>query len=729
MKRRLYYMLLALGLASSPAWAQDQEPTAKERRQARRDARHEVPDPVVRDIRFEQDDLRPLGWKRRLWIFGPWYRVQRMGLGVGRGTSDNAVRTAMEQDESPFLVRIPVIRNIARPTTLDPEALELDAYRVEIWFAHHGYFDAEFGGWEVVQKRPAPRLNHLRPKRLRRGPIVDLVGYVSPGPVSQVTQVTLIGMDAIPSRVIQLRVERLAAGVESSTFDVDAPNKLARNIVRELQSEGYARAVATAETVARPEDQSVQVEVTIDPGPACSFGTVEITGYDEVPLEFIEELVTVRPGAPYDPKALAATQSAIFSLGLFSVVQVSPDLSPERGSVIPVTITVTETRFQEVRVGGGFAIGSGAAEIHAPVRYEHRNVMGRLIRAQLEVEPGYKVFVQNADLAEQTGQFGPVLDVDGELLYPKVFGLERLSHHPKVSFQQARELGYTYKAVAIAPVFSVQLAPGVALSPSYRWKYTWDLDYSSALPDDLPYIPCQDDTIDCSYQLHEVGAQFVVDTRSPLLQPTHGGYLEASLYNAGGPLPGFQFTKATLELRRFQQVQGLQGAARAVVAGRIVGGIARPYGNDAFLSQVPTPERFTLGGGTTVRGFAENLLGPRTCSNEFTGKPMESCRTPLNRRDVDINPNGGEAILYANLELRIDVAGDLDAVVFSDIGGNWESWDDVRLSGLQPTVGAGVRYATVAGPIRLDFGYRLRDDPAYDLDRRWGLYFSIQEAF
>jgi len=165
---------------------------------------------------------------------------------------------------------------------------------------------------------------------------------------------------------------------------------------------------------------------------------------------------------------------------------------------------------------------------------------------------------------------------------------------------------------------------------------------------------------------------------------------------------------------------------------------------------IPLPERFLAGGGNSHRGFAINQAGPR---DPCTGAPL-----------------GGGAVFINNLEMRTPpvllpfVEDNLSFVLFHDAGNVFATPRDI-LKGLRFTqdkqgcqslsqtavcnfnylshaVGAGVRYRTPIGPLRVDFGYNLNppvfpvlqadqqnSQPHVETARHFNFFFSIGQTF
>jgi outer membrane protein assembly complex protein YaeT len=116
-------------------------------------------------------------------------------------------------------------------------------------------------------------------------------------------------------------------------------------------------------------------------------------------------------------------------------------------------------------------------------------------------------------------------------------------------------------------------------------------------------------------------------------------------------------------------------------------------------------ERFNAGGESSIRGYETNEVGPR----DFLGEPA-----------------GGAAVLLMNQELRYrHRPTGLGAVAFWDVGNVFRRVEDMRLDFVN-AVGAGLRWASPVGLLRVDFGVPLDRGPE---DKGYQIFFGLGQAF
>jgi outer membrane protein insertion porin family len=115
--------------------------------------------------------------------------------------------------------------------------------------------------------------------------------------------------------------------------------------------------------------------------------------------------------------------------------------------------------------------------------------------------------------------------------------------------------------------------------------------------------------------------------------------------------------------------------------------------------------RFFAGGASSVRGFAERSLGPRTLDDE---------------------PLGGQASAVFNQELRFPLWKRLHGGVFYDAGNAFAVAGDFSVRDLRQSAGAGLRLMFPFGPVRLDWAHVLSPR---DGEKPSRVVFSIGHAF
>jgi len=92
------------------------------------------------------------------------------------------------------------------------------------------------------------------------------------------------------------------------------------------------------------------------------------------------------------------------------------------------------------------------------------------------------------------------------------------------------------------------------------------------------------------------------------------------------------------------------------------------------------------------------------------------------------NPIGGMTLVEGSLEWRFPVMVPFEGVLFADFGNVFERSYEILWSNLRYTAGCGIRYLTLVGPLRLDFGYQL-NPPEKSTFNPYQIYFSIGQAF
>ena len=132
-------------------------------------------------------------------------------------------------------------------------------------------------------------------------------------------------------------------------------------------------------------------------------------------------------------------------------------------------------------------------------------------------------------------------------------------------------------------------------------------------------------------------------------------------------------------------------------------GVIFPYGSDD--DPLPVNKLFFPGGENSVRGYTRGEAAPR------------------DENGVVI---GAESSFVANVELEVALSTSIGLVLFSDSTFNAAQIEDYPADEALYSVGLGLRYNTVVGSIRLEYGHNLNPR---ELDPSGTLHFSIGFPF
>ncbi|MDP6934462.1 MAG: BamA/TamA family outer membrane protein, partial [Myxococcota bacterium] len=570
---------------------------------------------------------------------------------------------------------------------------------------------ARVTGWRVEETRPATQ---------SRPAVVEVVGFVEQGPPSLVTEVTWEDMEVIGRPLLAL-LDRSRPLREGDRFDYEDHQETQDLTVNYLQDQSFAHAKIDSRVDVDPERQDVRIQYRGIPGEPCTFGPVEITGLEHVPRSIVEDEISVVPGRAFKARHLAETQKRLFGLGVFSVVNVLPDLSDPTSDVVPVRIELSESRFRQLRLGGGFSFESGEQDVHLVTEFRHVNLFHRLWQLEVESTVGYTTlanfddfFVLNDTAEAWAGTWedgSPTALVDVQLDIPR-FPAEKWHLENKLTFDRGLEPTYAYQSWEAAPTLSLRVSTPLTVSGAFHLKR---LSYTD-LPNELAELERAEIGSDLRYVLAYLEEQVTYDDRDDLLFTRRGVYAVADLAEAG--LGGdFTFVRGQFDLRTYRQVVRLLGwTPRIILAGRAYGGLIVPLED----SEIPLAERFYLGGSSDVRGWTSQHLGP-TVLDCAEG---ESCTSD------DVVPIGGNAVVASGLEVRKYWPQGYGAAVFVDAGMVWTQLDEVVLNQVVPSVGVGGRYRSPVGPIRVDLAWPLRGSgDAFVYEPPVALHFALSEAF
>jgi outer membrane protein assembly factor BamA len=514
-----------------------------------------------------------------------------------------------------------------------------------------------------------------------------------------------------------------AVGVkENALFDYDAYDAAKEPLDELMQDSGYAHVRIESTVIADRTKARATLRWVIDPGPLAKFGAVELVGVEEGLANSVRERITFVTGQRYSHQAIADTQQAIYSAGLFGSVRVE-SASDSIDAIVPIKIVVTPVTKNELSAGGGFGLDPASYNARLRFTWTRRGVVTPLTTSSLDLRPEYAF--EQATCGNVFDPFSCKSDFRGRVV-------ETLSQQDLFmkDLRGEAEAGADYLVYEAYAKLGTHVRLGLS-QPITKWlqvRVGWLYQIN-----DFPETYVRQDVaaklgIDNVNYIGAYSGSLILDLRNNPINPTYGIYAEArAVRGTKYALGNYEYLQLTPEFRGYLAV-----APEYVLAGRIRFG--------TISGQVPASERYFEGGTSSHRGFGGRQLSPFGPSAPASGCPFEDNRTTPQCVPTQL-PIGGAGLFEASLELRgpvFHIKGlPLDDVLFLDGGDVTFTASEIDPTNLHWALGLGLRIATALGPIGLDVAYRInrQDDdglnpnPGTTTWQRLKFLFAVGEAF
>ncbi len=452
--------------------------------------------------------------------------------------------------------------------------------------------------------------------------------------------------------------------------------KAERLAVDAWREQGHPKArIVSREVLADHNNNRVDATIEVDPDRRAVFGPVGVTGTERMDPEFVAFITGLQPGVEYDPDEIERARKRLSRLEVFRSARIEEAEAITSGGLLPITVAVQEQKLRRFGLGGSYSTLDGAG---FEAFWLHRNLFGRAERLRFDARIS-GIGDQSYDPQDYSYLLGVSFTKPG-VFTPDTDFISSLIGERKVldAYTQTSvtaDAGFTH-------VFSDELSGKVTANIS---KSRFDDDFfgkrdflTAGLLGGLTY-----------------------DSRDSKVDPSRGYFLEGLL----SPFYEFEYgnfaTKFTAEGRTYYS---FDADSRFILAGRLkLGTIV-----GAEVSELPPDQLFFAGGGGSIRGYAYRNVGVNVT------------------RDGEDFVIGGRSLIESSVEARIRMTETIGVVGFVDAGYvGEESFPDFA-ENMRVGVGAGLRYNTGLGPIRLDFAVPL--DPTDD-DPDFAFYVGIGQAF
>jgi outer membrane protein insertion porin family len=507
-------------------------------------------------------------------------------------------------------------------------------------------------GWTQAKVGPA-EVGEEGQSLLLTVPVVE-------GPRSRVVDLVLEGVRSIDEKALRRELPLQPSG----PFHPRLLEEALDTVRSRYEQEGYPFAQVSATSDWNPDHTLVNVTLRVLEGSRQTAASLIVRGNRDTDTDVVRELAGITPGEPLSRKRLLDVQRNLYRLGIFSRVDVSLPPSGDSVRERDVLVELEEGKTRRVAYGVGYDSEEGIGGL---VSYSQANLLGRALHFQAD-----------ARVTQRTQHFRL-------LLTQPYWGSARQEGAITYLLFQEEERRLTF--------FSQQRGARIELSRGFgRWRFSLFGDYRNVdlAPGDetldISSLPPDEQRALTTVRILSLTPRVVWDDRDDPIEPHRGNQFSATFKYAfpAGAIADQHFVEVYSQLVHLWDLHRV-----GVLAASARGGAIEQLGSEP----VAISELFFAGGRTTHRAFDRDTLG-------IEGQTL-----------IDGEPIGGRGLLLLNLDWRFPIAGALGGTLFADAGNVWLDWRDVRWQEVRPGVGAGLRYVTPLGPLRVDVGWKLDQKP------------------
>ncbi len=423
----------------------------------------------------------------------------------------------------------------------------------------------------------------------------------------------------------------------------------------------YYQVKVTYDATVYHQSHSAKLTLALQPSTETQIQSVQFSGLKTIKSEYLSNRIDLNAGSCYQKFAINQARLELFKTNLLSNVDIQDDGLQENG--VDLTINVKERNHRSISVGGGFRSEEG---LGLTSRWQHRNLWGKAEQANIDF------YISS-----------PRQTLSGELILPHYRRANQtLTFHSDLTQEDTDAFE------------SNVLSSGVTLSRKLTQKLRADLGIQ------LDFSQVEEDNNLEEFALPSLPFNIEYDSRNAPLDAKKGWVASLgvqpfwNLYERDTRF--LKVNAATSVYKTFNNAVGRPTFAARAAIGSISG---------AGRASIPANERFYVGGGGSVRGYAYQTLGPLT----------------------DNEPDGGLSFSEYSFEGRFHWGDNWGSVVFVDGGSAYReklpSVDEKLFWG----AGVGLRYYTSFAPIRFDIAVPL--DKRDEIDDSFQIYISIGQAY
>ncbi len=519
--------------------------------------------------------------------------------------------------------------------------------------------------------------------------------------------------------------EKLVTFKTDDVYNGNEVTALEDAIKRDLGEQGYAYPKVAVFPDFNDEKQTVELNVTVEPGKRVYVRNIRFSGNQTTKDEVLRREMRQMEGAWLNAKSIDSGKERLNRLGFFETVNVTTNLVPGTDDQVDIEYQVSETNSGTVNFGVGFGTESGLT-FQAGLQQDNFAGTGN----RFGVNAMFNSYQRTLTLDYRD----PYWTLDGVSLGGQIF-------YNQFQASDANIVDYTDQS------YGASLTWGFPINELNYFDFS--LGYTYRNIEDLGgYYQIEQFLDSMGDKVTPNGGLAVGDfdwsiswTRNDLNRgffPSAGNYQRAS-FDMTLPGSDSQYFKAQYDIRQYVPLNSSHDFT-FLMRGKV--GYGNGYGskgNNDYL--LPFYENFYAGGFSTLRGFRSNTAGPKAVYDQGGGN---------NPALVGSNESvGGNAIALASVELffptpfiSAEMQNSLRTSVFIDAASVWDTnydLDNARVisgqeyiydysdpANYRASIGAAVQWRSPVGPLVFSLAKPLKK---FDGDEDEFFSFTIGRTF
>ena len=588
---------------------------------------------------------------------GALTEIERVSFTGNRAFSDRRLRQVLETKQAGIL------RTFIRRDTFAADRIPLDEQLLTDFYRSRGYADfrVQAVAPELARERDAFYITF----NIQEGPRYRF------GTINTVSEIA--GVDAAPFAA-QNRVGR------GDVYNPAAIDNTIRRMETVAIQQGLNFVNIEPRVTRNPSNQTLDLTFALTRGPRVFVERIDIEGNTTTLDEVIRRQFTTVEGDPFNPREIRNAAERIRALGYFSDSQVNSREGSGPEQVI-VDVNVEEQPTGSLSFGASYGVSSGPG-LNASLNETNFLGRGQTLGVTVSTASGDRQAAVN-------------------FIEPYFLGRDlRFRFNTYYSETDDLNSDYDTRNIGVAPSIEFQVSQNGRLELRYRISE----DTLENVQEDSSAILLREEG---SFITSALGYTYSWDTRRTGLDPLTGYKLSFSQDYAG---LGGDVKAVTSSI-----LAGVESTAwrdEVTLRAEIEAGAVLSY--DDYTTRITDRYR----GGSKIRGFEQNGIGPRDLS--------------VSNQDGLGGNYFWAARAEAQFPLGLPEEYGINGGLFADVGSIWGLDDTAGTSGevdddmyVRASVGASLFWTTPIGPLRFNFSQAVRKED-YDEEQNFDLTISTR---